>query len=130
VQGRQCGAGAALQGRGLALQRRVLGLPSPYLALSGQVALALVVLVAAEASDCEGGHFRARPQCAGPTGVLDPTCEPPNPQMQPTGRTVPSSARVLIRRWRSAERRVVRPRARGPAADLQVVRRTHFRTSI
>ena len=27
---------------------------------------------------------------------LDRTCEPPNPQMQPTGRTVPSSARVLL----------------------------------
>jgi enamine deaminase RidA (YjgF/YER057c/UK114 family) len=37
---------------------------------------------------------------------------PPNPQMQPTGRTVPSSARALIAGGRSAERRLVRARAR------------------
>jgi hypothetical protein len=31
-----------------------------------------------------------------PTGAPESTCEPPNPQIQPTGRTVPNSARALI----------------------------------
>jgi hypothetical protein len=52
-----------------------------------------------------------------PTGAPEPMCEPPNPQMQPTGRTVPSSARVLIA---DGDQRNVELFGRGPEG-LQLI---------
>jgi hypothetical protein len=47
----------------------------------------------------------------------------PNKRMQPTGRTIPNSVRALIAAGAQRNVRFVRARARGPAADAQVVRR-------
>ena len=56
----------------------------------------LELLVAAEVTVSAGRSEQGKAAVSVPTGAPGPKCEPPNPQMQPTGRTVPSSARVLI----------------------------------
>jgi hypothetical protein len=56
----------------------------------------LVLRVAAEVNAWARRSEQGEAAVSLPTGALEPMCEPPNTQMQPTGRTVPSSARVLI----------------------------------